>query len=164
MDALLSRCHHLSTHGPPPNSPSFTPRRKQMLVDALTSAASSLPQGRASTASTNPDSPVPSTEPASVTPAQKVAPSELVMCGVADLSPGHNRGRAVALAVVCPVDARNDFPPSLHLVLDGVGGYAVSALYQADFLSAAAAVTPDHHHSDSASGASGGLVSRPNFE
>lgn len=94
-----------------------------------------------------------------MTPAQKVAPSELVMCGVADLSPGHNRGRAVALAVVCPVDARNDFPPSLHLVLDGVGGYAVSALYQADFLSAAAAVTPDHHHSDSASGASGGLVS-----
>ena len=166
MDVLLSRCHQLSAQGPPPNSPSFTPRCKQMLVDALAAAAAPpVPRGAVASASSEPSigSSLPSTElppndGANVSPAPQAASGEVAICGVADLSPGPNPGRAVALAVVCPVDAQNDFPPSLHLVLDGTGGYAVAALYQADFLSAAAAVSPDNQSSASAAPAGAGLT------
>ena len=138
-----------------------------MLVDALAAAAvtSSVPRGAVASASSEPSigSSLPSTElppndGANVSPAPQAASGEVATCGVADLPPGPNPGRAVALAVVCPVDAQNDFPPSLHLVLDGTGGYAVAALYQADFLSAAAAVSPDNQSSASAAPAGAGLT------
>jgi len=128
MDALLAKCSRLAQHGPPGSN--LTPRRQQLLTDALASTTATAAEAAA--------------DAADVATAAAAAPGEapggataaLVRCSVADLSPGHNPGRAIALAVVGPVDLQSDFPPAPHLMLDCTGSFVVAALYHVDLASA----------------------------